>query len=99
MKKIHLSCLLYGSQWDQNLVRISIFNTVNLYRATGSAWCVQLSMTKPIVYRSFEEKAVLEKKLARHVSKNDVNKASIALMNIFYMAGKKRRAKKTLKSK
>jgi hypothetical protein len=57
------------------------------------------NMTKPIVYHSFEEKAVLEKKLARRVSKNDVNKASIALMNIFFQAGKKRRAKKALKSK
>lgn len=56
-------------------------------------------MTKPIVYHSFEEKAVLEKKLSRRVSKNDVTKASIALMNIFFLAGKKRRAKKVGKSK
>jgi hypothetical protein len=56
-------------------------------------------MTKPIVYHSFKEKAVLEKKLARRVSKNDVRKASIALMNIFFLAGKKRRSKKGLKSK
>jgi hypothetical protein len=57
------------------------------------------NMTKPIVYHSFEEKAVLEKKLSRRVSKNDAKKASIALMSIFFLAGKKRRAKKVLKSK
>lgn len=47
-------------------------------------------MIKPIVYHSFEEKEVLEKKLLADIPVEKRLSVSKALMSIFYNAGKRK---------
>jgi hypothetical protein len=51
-------------------------------------------MIKPIVYHSFEEKEMLEKKLMANIPLRKRRAVSLALMGIFYESNKKYKSEK-----